>query len=98
MKFRMATAVCKAADLQDCRLHDLRHTFCSILASDGASLLIIGSLLGHTQKQTTARYAHLLDTSLRVATEPVGACFGQPPHGNSDLDGKTAGSGLLPAE
>src|SRR5262249_36197390 len=51
------------------RLHDLRHTYASILASEGLSLPIIGALLGHTQAQTTARYAHLLDDPLRAATE-----------------------------
>jgi integrase len=55
------------------RLHDLRHTYASILASHGLSLPIIGALLGHTQPQTTARYAHLLDDPLRAATEHVGA-------------------------
>jgi len=55
------------------RVHDLRHTYASILASQGLSLPIIGALLGHTQPQTTARYAHLLDDPLRAATEQVGA-------------------------
>ena len=55
------------------RLHDLRHTYASILASEGLSLPIIGALLGHTQPETTARYAHLLDDLLRAATERVGA-------------------------
>jgi integrase len=54
------------------RIHDLRHTYASILASHGLSLPIIGALLGHTQPQTTARYAHLLDDPLRAATERVG--------------------------
>lgn len=51
------------------RLHDLRHTFASVLASRGLSLPIIGAMLGHTQTQTTARYAHLLDDPLRAAAE-----------------------------
>ena len=55
------------------RLHDLRHTFAAILASEGLSLPTIGALLGHTQPQTTARYAHLLDDPLRAAAERVGA-------------------------
>ena len=55
------------------RIHDLRHTYASILASEGSSLPIIGALLGHTQPQTTARYAHLLDDPLRAATERVGS-------------------------
>jgi integrase len=63
----------RTAGLPDVRLHDLRHTYASILASSGLSLPIIGQLLGHTQTQTTARYAHLLDDPLRKATETAGA-------------------------
>jgi integrase len=66
-------AVRSAASLPDVRLHDLRHTYASLLASAGQSLPIIGALLGHTQPQTTARYAHLLDDPLRAATEHVGS-------------------------
>ena len=55
------------------RIHDLRHTYASILASSGLSLPIIGALLGHTQAATTQRYAHLMDDPLRAATERVGA-------------------------
>lgn len=55
------------------RIHDLRHTFASVLASSGLSLPIIGALLGHTQAATTQRYAHLLDDPLRAATERAGA-------------------------
>lgn len=54
------------------RLHDLRHSFASILVSAGASLPLIGQMLGHTQPKTTARYAHLFDDPLRKAAETVG--------------------------
>ncbi len=54
-------------------MHDLRHTYASVLASAGQSLLIIGALLGHTQAATTQRYAHLLDDPLRAATERASA-------------------------
>ncbi|MBL8704456.1 MAG: site-specific integrase [Rhodospirillales bacterium] len=53
------------------RMHDLRHSFASILVSAGASLPLIGQLLGHTQPQTTARYAHLYDETMRNAAEAV---------------------------
>ena len=66
-------ALCKAASITDARIHDLRHTYASMLASAGMSLPIIGALLGHTQPATTARYAHLFDDPLRAATERVGA-------------------------
>ena len=65
-------AICRKAGIEGVRLHDLRHTHASILASLGLSLPIIGALLGHTQAATTHRYAHLLDDPLRAATERVG--------------------------
>jgi integrase len=60
--------VCKSAKLPEVRLHDLRHSFASHLVSSGVSLAIVGKLLGHTQPQTTARYAHLADNPLREAS------------------------------
>ena len=66
-------ALCKAAKIDGVRLHDLRHTYASVLASAGLSLPVIGALLGHTQPGTTARYAHLFDDPLRAATERAGA-------------------------
>jgi integrase len=66
-------AICKMAGISGVRLHDLRHTYASVLASSGLSLPIIGALLGHTQPATTARYAHLFDDPLRTATERLAA-------------------------
>jgi site-specific recombinase XerD len=54
-------------------MHDLRHTYASVLASAGLSLPVIGALLGHSQPATTARYSHLFDDPLRAATERAGA-------------------------
>jgi integrase len=67
------TAICKAAGITGLRIHDLRHSYASTLASAGFSLPLIGKLLGHTLPQTTARYAHLFDDPLRKATERAGA-------------------------
>ncbi len=58
----------KDADLDDVRTHDLRHTFASHGIAMGQGLPIIWKLLGHSQPQTTARYAHLdSDPAIKVA-------------------------------
>jgi integrase len=75
-------SICKAAGITGLRIHDLRHSFASQLASGGASLPLIGSLLGHTNPATTARYTHLFDNPQRSAVERVGAVViaaGKPP-------------------
>ncbi len=69
-------AICKAAKLTGLRVHDLRHSFASQLASGGASLPLIGALLGHSNPSTTHRYAHLFDDPQRAAVERVGAVIG----------------------
>ncbi len=69
----METVAGKRVVVPSARIHDLRHTYASLLASAGMSLPIIGALLGHSQPATTARYAHLLDDPLRQATERVGS-------------------------
>ena len=65
-------AIREAAGLNDVRIHDLRHSFASVGAAGGASLPIIGALLGHTQPQTTQRYAHLADDPLQAAARQIG--------------------------
>ena len=65
--------IAKAAGISDLRIHDLRHSFASELVSGGASLPLIGALLGHSTPSTTARYAHLFDDPLKAAVERVGA-------------------------
>jgi integrase len=63
----------KRAKIPDVRVHDLRHPFAAVAAGAGSSLPIIGALLGHTQPQTTQRYAHLSADPLKAAAEAVGA-------------------------
>jgi len=68
----------KRAGLDDVRIHDLRHSYASVAASNGASLPIIGQLLGHNEVQTTQRYAHLAATPVRQANDAVGNTHRQP--------------------
>ena len=64
--------VCKRAGLKNLRIHDCRHSYASRALALGESLPMIGRLLGHTQVETTARYAHLArdsvqDSALRIS-------------------------------
>ncbi|KUO56865.1 MAG: hypothetical protein APF80_13435 [Alphaproteobacteria bacterium BRH_c36] len=70
-------AIRAKAGLDDVRLHDLRHTFASIAVASGGSLPILGRQLGHSQPQTTQRYAHLADDPVRQLTETTGQTLAQ---------------------
>ncbi len=64
------------AGLEDVRIHDLRHSFASRALALGESLTMIGKLLGHTQVQTTARYAHLARDSIQTAAARITGSIG----------------------
>ena len=61
----------KRAGLDGVRLHDLRHSFASGGLLVGENLPMIGKLLGHSQVQTTARYAHLVDDPVKAAADRI---------------------------
>ena len=56
---RAWATICKRAELQDVRIHDLRRTLGSWQAMQGASLQVIGKSLGHKSMQSTEIYARL---------------------------------------
>ncbi len=60
------------AGLPGVRIHDLRHSFASRALALGEGLPMIGKLLGHTQVQTTARYAHLARDTMKVSAARIG--------------------------
>ena len=64
------------AGLDDVRIHDLRHSYASGALALGESLPMIGKLLGHTQVQTTARYAHLANDPVKAAAGRVSDTIG----------------------
>jgi integrase len=66
------TRVRAAAGFPDVRIHDLRHTVAATAASSGASLLVVGRLLGHKKARSTERYAHLTETAVAAAADKVG--------------------------
>jgi integrase len=64
------------AGLDDVRIHDLRHSYASGALALGEGLPMIGKLLGHTQVQTTARYAHLANDPVKTAAGRVSDTIG----------------------
>ncbi len=85
--------VCMVAEIDNVRLHDLRHTHASVAIAAGYSLPVIGSLLGHTQPQTTARYSHLSESPARIASESVGEHLNRVMSGKGTVRSlKTVGS------
>ena len=68
------------AELGDVRIHDLRHSFASRALALGEGLPMIGKLLGHTQVQTTARYAHLARDTVKASAARIGDSIEQDLH------------------
>ncbi len=66
----------KKAGLADVRLHDLRHSFASLLINSGRTLYEVQHILGHTQVKTTQRYAHLSQDTLLAAANTATAAVG----------------------
>lgn len=58
-------ALMESAEIENCTLHTLRHTFASHLATNGVPLAHIQKLMGHRDYKTTLVYAHLSSESVR---------------------------------
>jgi integrase len=69
---RAFKVACARAELSGVRIHDLRHSFASFAVADGASLFLVGKLLGHASARTTERYAHLSGDPLQDAVAAIG--------------------------
>lgn len=65
----------KAADLQNFRLHDLRHSHASLLVNAGCTLYEVQQILGHADPTITQRYAHLSKESLQEAANTASAAI-----------------------
>ena len=66
--------ICKKAGLADLKFHDLRKTFCSLLAQNGVSTAVAQRLLEHSSPNLTNKVYINVDPVLRHAVEklPVG--------------------------
>ena len=61
--------ILKVAEIEEFRIHDLRHTHASYLVQSGATLFEVQKALGHSTSDMTMRYAHLADGALRDRAE-----------------------------
>ncbi len=49
----------RIAGIEKCRAHDMRHTFATMAAAQGASNLELATAMGHRTLQMLQRYTHL---------------------------------------
>jgi integrase len=68
--------VCRKLNIQDFRLHDLRHTAASWLRMQGADIHTVAQLLGHKDLRMAARYQHLSPAYLQEAVRRLDGVFG----------------------
>ncbi len=63
----------RAINIEDLRLHDLRHSYASQSVIAGVPLPVVSKLMGHSQCAMTLRYAHTADRDVEAAAERIGA-------------------------
>jgi len=60
----------KRAGIDDCRAHDMRHTFATLAAGDGASNLELATAMGHRTLEMLQRYTHLdVQVTKKISTQ-----------------------------
>jgi len=70
-------AVLKRAGIENLRFYDLRHTFCTRMASAGVNPFIIMQIVGHKDTATAKRYTNPTDEHLLAAMEKMSHQFSQ---------------------
>lgn len=63
---------CKLADVPVIRIHDLRHSFVSMLIHMGANLMVVADLISDTVEQVTKTYGHLYETDKQKIIDGIG--------------------------
>lgn len=58
---RMFRSYCEKAQLPPIRIHDLRHSFVSMLIHNGANFTVIADLIGDTVDQVIKTYGHMYE-------------------------------------
>ena len=64
------TRMLEKAELRQIRIHDLRHTYASLLLQQGESIVYVKEQLGHASIQITVdTYGHLIPGANRAAVD-----------------------------
>ena len=62
----------RTAELEDVRLHDLRHTVATHAVMQGIPLPIVARILGHRRPDMTLRYTHVGDAEVEATADRIG--------------------------
>ena len=68
----MFKAAAAEAGFTDVHFHDLRHSTASEMVNAGVDLFTVGVVLGHKSQQSTQRYSHLRQQSIKDAMQTIG--------------------------
>jgi len=90
---RLWRRIRKDAGIEDCRLHDLRHTHASHAVMNGVPVPVVSRMLGHSNVRMTLRYAHLEDRDIEQAAERVGQAIAELMELDTQLHPLEASSG-----
>jgi len=71
---RSFMSACKKVGITGLRFHDLRHTAATRMIENGANIVAVSKILGHSDIKMTMRYAHP-EESLRDAVENLANDF-----------------------
>jgi integrase len=61
-----------AAQIEDVRMHDLRHTVGTFAGQSGANAFLVRDLLRHKNLAMTGRYVNRADSPVRTLSDQVG--------------------------
>jgi integrase len=94
LRRRVFHRLLEAAKVPDIRLHDLRHTFASLLIQNGESLAYVRDQLGHSSIQVTVDiYGHLVPGANRAAVDRLDAAPTRIPDASDDDQAAGSDSG-----
>ena len=94
---RSFKTACRRAGIEDCHIHDLRHTCAAWLVGIGVPLAEVRDLLGHAPVVVTERYAHLSPDKVRAAVAQLDKPMSRFGHADATQGKEVASNGIITA-